>query len=176
MIKIMAAPEFTNSFPLEEWKLTQDPFTAFRGAGPAHRAFLPVGREFDVEFPVKVITAGAKKTLLLVNTSSHEAENIVLVTVSSGFRGSLGSWKLTEGVELLAEFDSNKHCMGVSHAVLRFDDSEGSAHIAARGRRCDKVIRVTANDLVVFEGSEFAALEAIEATENVRSDSGPALT
>lgn len=156
---ILEGPELTNSFRPDAWELTSDPFVAFRGVGPSHRAFQPVGKEFDLLWPTKAILAGQKQTLLLVNCPSSEDEIIVLATVASGFRGGLGRWE-TDDAELLTEFGSNKHCVGVSHAVIRLKP-EGRATIEARGRRCDKTLVVTATGLTVYETVEWQALAVI---------------
>lgn len=122
MIKIEMTEEMTNSYRPENWKLTEEPYRAYRAKNQVSSVILNLSNNFDSSKPSKIIKT-RKGTLLLVNCSDDEDEKIMLLTVRGGFRS--GFELIYSGVEVvLAGQYSEKHCCPVQNLVVKFKDND----------------------------------------------------
>lgn len=152
-IKFGYSSEKTNSFRPTPWHWNTNPFSAFRGEGARHRGFLAVAREYAPNFlnapsadgyncstmgfdptTTKLIRTKEKNTLLLVTCSPEQDEQIMLITLRGGFRGSYSRIEV-KGGEILASTSSNMHCCPTAHLIVRLTHPNGYV-FAETGRRC----------------------------------------
>lgn len=153
-IKFLYSSEKTNSFRPVPWHWSLDGFPAYRGAGARYGAFLAVGNGYTPRFagnsptgdgynspatafdltPTKLIRTFEKQTLLLVPTDAKEDEQIMLITLRGGFRGSYSRVEVVGG-EILFNRSGNIHCCPTAHVVVRLAHPNGYV-FAETGRRC----------------------------------------
>jgi hypothetical protein len=136
MIRIVNYLPNTNSCSwVEGWKITSDPFLAYRAQGSDHRAFLAVARGFDDRLPSKLIVT-QKGTLLAVNTRPEEKihEDFIVGHYTGGFRGHPGSTRLFGGARVLKSWESSKHCSPSISSIVVLKTEKDVAIVSLGGR------------------------------------------
>ena len=108
MIHIYNAGNNTNSSSTAGWKITNDPFPAYRAFGTNHIAFMPFCNGFDENKYSKIIKT-QKGTKLIVNCTAEQDQAIYLTHLTGGFRGSFVK-EYIHNVEIITMKDSYKHC------------------------------------------------------------------
>jgi len=125
-VKFLEGREITNSYHPVPWGWSEVPFPALRGEGQEHKAFLAVARgmtEREVLDNTSKIITTAKGTKLLVPCSESENETILLITAKGGFRAPMRIYAKA-GAEIVIQRDSSKHCVTISHVVVRLHDKD----------------------------------------------------
>lgn len=125
MIKIAITPEMTNSYVPEGWKLTDEPYKAYRAKNQEYSVTLNIAKDFDETKPSKIIKT-KKGIILLVNCPEKEDEKIMLLTLRGCSQA--GFYFLCNNIEVILADEytpsfSDKNCP-VQDLVVRFNDDK----------------------------------------------------
>jgi hypothetical protein len=147
-IKLLVAKQKTAIYDPIPWRLTDYPFSAYRGDGDGYHVSLHVGHLYRPEFAgtsmgdlsqtfdvssSRLMTTLQKKTLQIVPCDSNKDEKIMLITLRGGLDGTYSRIKAV-GAEIVAQTVSYGGRCPTAHLIVRLRDSNGYV-FAETGRR-----------------------------------------